>query len=441
MNQMLAQYKKLLSQFVSFKSISTDKTFQPEIEKTVRWLTKLLIKSHFKVKVIKGYGNPIVLATYVVDPRAETCLIYGHYDVQPAIKSEGWGSEPFKLAERQGKLYARGVVDNKGQILTHIIVLSQLIQQRSLGYNITLVIEGNEETGSEGIFEFVKKYKQALTSNFVLISDGEIVGVYPTIELGFRGTFNLTLTVRTSKTDLHSGIYGGAVPNAAQELSKFLALLYDRSNRIAIPRFYNGVDSITAEMLKNARSPAFDPRRFQKIAGVKKLLTEPKLEVYTQVGLRPTIQITGLKSGYIGEGYRNSIPSLASAKINVRLVKQQKPKQVIAAIRNFAKKKLPSYVDFSIETTGADEGVKLDTHNNYVQRAVKLLEAVYKQKAIKKYVGGTIPIVTLFAKELKVPQVLVPLANEDCGMHAPNENFRLANIYKGLTFSQLFFSK
>lgn len=441
MNKLFSDYKKLLSKFVSFKSVSTDRAFQAEIEKAVLWLKKLLEENRFKVKIIRGFGNPIVLASYAVSHNIETCLVYGHYDVQPAAKNEGWRKDPFELFEDRGRLYGRGVVDNKGQILIHIFAIANLIRQRRLAYNIKFLIEGNEETGSEGIFRFIKKYKQELASDFILISDGEIVGSYPTIELSFRGTFNLTLTVKTSNTDLHSGIYGGAVSNAAYELSKFLSLLYDRYNRVAIPGFYTGVDRITADILKNNKDDAFNLKRFQKIAGVKKLLTEPGFDAYTQVGLRPTIQITGIKSGYVGEGYRNSVPCLASAKINVRLVKNQNPRRIIAAIKNFAKRKFPSYVSFKIETTGADEGVKLDTNNDYVRQAIDALETVYRKKVAKHYVGGTLPIVTLFVRELKIPQVLVPLANEDCAMHAANENLKIANIQKGLAFSQLFFSK
>jgi len=253
MNKLFSDYKKLLSKFVSFKSVSTDRAFQAEIEKAVLWLKKLLEENRFKVKIIRGFGNPIVLASYEVSHNVETCLIYGHYDVQPAAKNEGWRKDPFELFENRGRLYGRGVVDNKGQILIHIFAIANLIRQRRLAYNIKFLIEGNEETGSEGIFRFIKKYKQELASDFILISDGEIVGSYPTIELSFRGTFNLTLTVKTSKTDLHSGIYGGAVSNAAYELSKFLSLLYDRYNRVAIPGFYTGVDRITADILKNNR--------------------------------------------------------------------------------------------------------------------------------------------------------------------------------------------
>jgi acetylornithine deacetylase/succinyl-diaminopimelate desuccinylase-like protein len=270
----------------------------------------------------------------------------------------------------------------------------------------------------------------------VLISDGEISGKNPVIELGFRGGFNVTFTIKTATNDLHSGIYGGAAPSAAYEMTKFLASLYDDDNKITIPQFYTDVQEI-----KEKSTIPFDEKEYEKITGAKTLKTEPEYDFHTQIGLRPTIQITGLQSGYVGNGYRNSIPSSATAKINFRLVKNQKAEVIVDLFENYCKKMTPDYVDGKLEFHHLHEGIKLDINNEYIHKAEKLLAESYGVPPLKKYSGGGLPIVTYFDDLLHVPQVLVPLANEDCNMHGVHENFDKKFLEKALDFSKKFFSK
>src|SRR3989344_5378141 len=244
-------YKSLLSEFVSFKSVSTDKAYISEIQKTVKWLEKLFSERGFSVEVIKGTRcNPVVFASYETESAKETVLVYGHYDVQPANKSDGWEKEPFWLNEKKGKLYARGVVDNKGQVLIHIFTVFELIKTQEIKYDVKFLIEGNEETSNDELADIIKKNKSKLKADYVLISDGEIP-YKPSIEYSLRGGFNVTLKYITAKNNLHSGIFGGAIPSASYELSKFLAKLYDKNNKVSIPGFYVGVDRITGEQVKS----------------------------------------------------------------------------------------------------------------------------------------------------------------------------------------------
>jgi acetylornithine deacetylase/succinyl-diaminopimelate desuccinylase-like protein len=433
-NLSMNTYLELLKQAISYRSVSTDSQFALQIEGMVTWLSETFQAHNFKVDRLEGYGNPIILASYIPDPQLQTCLIYGHYDVQPASIEEGWHSEPFEVHEDNQRIYARGIVDNKGQFLVHVATIFDLIKQNKLQYNIKFLIEGNEETGSPLISKCISDHKDKLKSDFVMISDGEISGQTPLIELGFRGGANSTLTIQTATNDLHSGIYGGAAPSAAHEMAKFIATIYDKDNRITVPNFYNDVLPV------EKTSAEFDKHEYEKITGAKATLTEPDYDVPTQVGLRPTIQVTGLHTGYTGDGYRNSIPATAMAKINFRLVKNQNPKEIVQQFKKYIADTLPDYVTHTFEISDPYEGIKLDVNNEYVHAAEKLLEKSFGKKPIRKYSGGGLPIVTLFHEHLKVPQVLVPLGNEDCNMHGANENFDKDILKKALDFSQRFFS-
>ena len=429
-------YINLLAAFISYKSISTDLSYKTEIQKTVAWLKNTFDMQNFTTQIIEGYDNPIVVAKYIANPSYKTCLIYGHYDVQPADITDGWDSEPFTLTQKNNRIFARGAIDNKGQIAIHIAAIFELIKENKLGHNITFMIEGNEETGSPFLSKFIQYYKQILDCDFIMISDGEITAQSPVIELGFRGGFNSTLNIQTASNDLHSGIYGGAAPSASHELSKFLASLFNEQNQVAIPHFYDNVEPIDGKM-----NIPFSQEEYSKITGAKALLTEPGIDYYNQTGLRPTLQITGIQSGYVEDGYKNIIPCKATAKINARLVKNQNPTKIAELLTQFIKDNLPSYVDHTFTITDPYEGIKLDVENEYVKKATQLLEKAYNKKPLYKYSGGGLPVVTEFDAVLGKPQVLVPFANEDCAMHGANENFDLKFAERAYNFSKSYFSQ
>src|SRR6185369_1034482 len=225
-------YKDLASEIIKFKSISTDPGCVGELKKTADWLKKLFLANKFKVDTwILGDSNPVVFASYELSAKdAETVLIYGHYDVQPAEKSDGWSADPFTLREGKGRLYGRGIVDNKGQFLVHVATVLNLIKRKELKYNVKFILEGNEETGSPNLGKIIESHKKELKSDLIIVSDGEIAGDTPTVEASFRGSFSTTVKYVTAKNNLHSGIYGGAVPNAAYELTKLVSKIYDNKN-------------------------------------------------------------------------------------------------------------------------------------------------------------------------------------------------------------------
>lgn len=441
MSDIFTQYKKQLSEFITYKSISTDKSYKSEIEGVVKWLEDTFKENEFAVNVVHGYGNPIVVARYEVSNLYETCLIYGHYDVQPANKEDGWRSDPFELIEDNGRLYARGVVDNKGQVLIHMATIFSLIKEKNLNQNIVFMIEGDEETGSPKMPQFIKDHAELLNADYALISDGER-GDVPTIEVGFRGGFNSTITISTANTDLHSGLYGGISPSAAHEMNLFLAKLFDQNYKVRIPGFYDLVEPISSDLLNQYQEVCFDTEQELQKTGTQAIVQpDAPLHPWLQVGLMPSVQVSGITSGYTGIGYRNGIPAVATAKINFRLVKNQDPNQIIKLFKDFVVENLPGYVKHQIEISDPYEGIKLDLNNKYIIHIQQTLMNLHKREPIYKYCGGGLPIVTLYSEILGIPVIPVSLGNDDCNMHGTNENFNIEFIKQGIGLSEELFSK
>lgn len=432
-------YRKLLDEFISFKSISTDPHYTKDITKTVEWLNMQFTKRGFKVTTIKGYGNPLVLAEVNVNPQAQTVLVYGHYDVQPADKNDGWKGDPFTVVEDKDKLYARGIIDNKGQILTHISSIFDLLSENKLKFNVKFLIEGDEETGSKNIRNFFEDHYKKLSADFILISDGETTGIHPCLDSSFRGAINMVITVKTSSKDNHSGLYGGSIPNAATELVNLLSKLHNENGELIIPGV-NAKKKFQPEILKNNKNIPYQTKDFIEIAGVKKRFNDGKIDFYTQTGFLTSAEITTLSAGYMGDGFRNAIPGEAIAKVNFRLAPDVSVKEFIPKLEKYIKSIKPNYLDVSLDPKTFNDGFFVDTQNEVAKNAKDLLANIYKTEVYDRPCGAIIPIVGLFIKYLSVPLVSIGLANEDCNMHGANENFRKSFLEKGLAFSKKFFS-
>lgn len=432
-------YKQLLTEFVALQSVSTDSDYLPEITKTVEWLTALFQAHQFEVTTLTSPKcNPVVVARYQVESRPTT-LIYGHYDVQPASLNQGWSNDPFTLTEANGRLLGRGVVDNKGQVLAHMVAIFDLIAQGQLQRNITFLIEGNEETANPALAGLIADNQKLLACDEIIVSDGEILGDRPTLEASLRGGFNMRVQVRTATTDLHSGITGGAVPNAAKVLSDLLAGLTDAKGGVTLPAFYADMKPIPPEAeLENRNLAAVVNPTTQY--GVQQFLSANNTDLYTQTGLYPSIEISGLRSGYTGEGYANIVPAAAEARLNVRTVGGQQGKKIIALLRDYFTETAPNYAEISTEIESPHEAVELDVTSPRAQAARKLLAKAYGAQPLLKYVGGSIPIVADFEQILGISPLLISLGNDDCNMHGADENFRVDLAKKALAFSQLWFS-
>ncbi|HUC87473.1 MAG TPA: M20/M25/M40 family metallo-hydrolase [Candidatus Saccharimonadales bacterium] len=438
----LDTYKQLLAEFVAFPSISTDSAYSSEITKTAGWLVKLLEGHGFAAETWSAPGiNPVVYGRYEVsDPKAATILVYGHYDVQPADEADGWQSAPFSLAERHNRLFGRGVVDNKGQILVHIATVAELIKSKQLAHNIIFLIEGNEETGSTGLSKLLQDHHEQLISDHILISDGEIP-YRPTIEASLRGGFNLRIHYRTAKTNLHSGIYGGGIPNAAQELSQLLGSLYDSHKRLTVPGFYDDVDAITSKQTAATEQLFVGKDRLQEITGAQSTLHHRDYPYGIATSLLPSLEVSGVQSGYTGAGFANIIPAEAEARLNVRIVASQRTHKVYSLLEDYIHKQTPAYVDCEVEMDMACEPIKLVIDSPIVTHTRKLLHQAYGKQPLFAYSGGSIPIVSDFKALFGKDCLLVNLGNDDCNMHGIDENFEIGLLEKGLAFSQLFFSQ
>lgn len=437
----MENYRKLLAQFVQLKSISTDPQYHPDIIKTTKWLKEQFEEHKYEVEIIEGYENPVVFASYTADPSYETVLVYGHYDVQPASMEDGWESDPFELVERGGKLIARGVVDNKGQVLAHMSATFDLIESGELKYNVKFLIEGNEETGGNGVGHLLEEQKEKFAADHVMISDGELP-YKPVITASFRGTFNLTLTYKTASMNLHSGLYGGTVPNAVEELSKLIAKLHDDQYMSAIPNFYEGQDKVTAADLESCRVMDRDKVDTIKHSGVKKVFGGEHDSFCANLGFTTMYTVTGLKSGYVGEGYSNIVPSIAEARFNFRIAASQDPADVFDRFEKFVKDNTPEYVDWEIiNKTDYTKPIRVDLNSPKHVEVMELMSEVYGGEVLVDYCGATIPVVVDFKEKTGVDPLLVSLGNDDCNMHGPNENFDLGLVEKALELSRRFFSK
>ncbi len=358
--------------------------------------------------------------------------------MQPASREEGWEKDPFSVNITPERIIARGVADNKGQTGIHLVTISELKNQEKLRYNVKILLEGDEESGSEGLERFLKENKEKLKADFILISDGELSLGYPTIELGFRGGFNCEIKLKTAETELHSGIYGGAVPSASFEALRLLSNLFVEEGQTILSSIREDLPEIPKELVEKNKEK-INPEEIRKLATTKTLYLRD-YDFYTTTGLFPAVIITGLEAGYTKEGFRNAVPPTATLKINFRLAPTQDPQKVIKELQEKVDQFVPPWVEKEVKTESPYKGVMLDKDNRFVERAANLLKEVFGAEPIYKYCGGGLPVVTHFHEILQIPQVLVPLANEDCRMHAVNENLKIDTVKKGIEFSLRFFS-
>jgi len=439
LNKIKKTYISLLSEFVSFKTVSTDPAFKKDIQNAVEWLSTLFKLKGFEVSLLKGKNtNPVICAKYTVDKKAKTVLVYGHYDVQPAHKSDGWKTDPFSLFKNKDRYIARGVVDNKGQILAHMVGVFNALEQKTLAYNVVFLIEGNEESGNDDLLGLLKKYKKHLSPDFILISDGEIVGQHPALDMSYRGGGNIKLTYKTSDNDRHSGLYGGAIPNAVFELATLVSKL-KLNNGVNFTDFYIGMSETSVEVQQQHKKLS-KIQNLQKLAGVKTLLTEKGISPHEQIGLKPTIEISGFSGGYTGGGFKNIVPGSAEVRINVRTVHPQNTDKIMSSIEKFISKNTPSYVDFEIEIENHGNPIYLDTNHEDLSGVKSLLADIYKKEVLCRSVGASIPVVAELQEVFDVPIAMVSLCNDDCNMHGINENFSEEHIMKALNFTNRYWN-
>jgi len=378
-------------------------------------------------------GHPIVYAEKIIDPALPTVLVYGHYDVQPADPLELWNSGPFDPVIKDGKIYARGSADDKGQFYMHVKALETMVQTGTLTTNIKFLIEGEEEVGSPNLATFVKANKALLDASVILISDTSMLSMEnPSIDIGVRGLSYIEVEVTGPNRDLHSGVYGGAVANPITMLSKMIASCHDENNHITIPGFYDDVvESSDLERAKMAEAP-FDASEYAKDLGVTELWGEKGYSSNERTGIRPTLEVNGIWGGYTGEGAKTVLPSKAFAKISCRLVPNQSSQKITEKIINYFTSIAPAGVTVKESEHHGGEPYMTPINSKEYQAAASAIAATFGKDPIPVRGGGSIPICALFEKELGLKIVFMGFGLDSDNLHSPNEKFDIVNFYKGI---------
>lgn len=429
-----------LFELLRFPSVSADPKYKNDVLKTADYIAeKLKTAGANNVEICPTAGNPIVYGEKIIDPTKPTVLVYGHYDVQPPEPLELWHTPPFEPTVRDGKIFARGACDDKGQMYMHVKAFEVMQQTDSLPCNIKFMIEGEEEVGSENLDVFVKANKEKLAADIILISDTAMISLEtPSLETGLRGLSYLEVEVVGPNRDLHSGVYGGAVANPATILAKMIASLHDENNHITIPGFYDDVVELSEEEREALNQAPFDENEYKEDLGVEELWGEKGYTSIERTGIRPTLEVNGIWGGYIGEGAKTVLPSKASAKISMRLVPNQQSAVITDLFQKHFERIAPKYVKVKVTPHHGGEPAVTPTDGIAYQAAEKAIEEAFGKAPIPCRGGGSIPIVALFEKELGLKTVLMGFGLDSDNLHSPNEKYDIANYFKGIETIPLF---
>ena len=387
------------------------------------------------VRLIETAGHPLVYADWLHAAGKPTVLVYGHYDVQPPDPLDEWLSPPFEPTERNGNLYARGAVDDKGQVVMQVKALESLLAaNKGLPLNVRVLFEGEEEVGGEGIAAYVASKPADLKADFALVSDTELFAPgLPTLCVGLRGMIYTELEVRGAKTDLHSGMYGGAAPNAFFSLAKILAGLKDENGHILIPGFYDDIIPPSVEELAAWQSLPFDEEQYRiHEVGSRTLVGEAGYSVLERTWARPTLDVHGIPGGFTGVGAKTVIPAKALAKVSMRLVPGMTPAKAFAQYKSYVDKIAPAGLDVDVRLIHSGEPCLIPVDNPYIQAATRALREVWGKETVFIRSGGSIPIVGDLARHLGLPSVMMGFGLPDDNLHAPNEKFNLHNFALGI---------
>lgn len=426
---------------IRFPSVSADPKYRPDVLNAADYVAQKLREAGAdNVEVCQTAGNPIVYGEKITDASQPTVLVYGHYDVQPPDPLELWVTPPFEPTLRDGKIYARGACDDKGQFYMHIKAFELMMQTGTLPCNVKFMIEGEEEVGSSNLSIFVKENKERLRADVVLISDTSMISMEnPSLETGLRGLSYLEVEVTGPNRDLHSGVYGGAVANPATILAKLIASLHDEDNHITIPGFYDEVIALTEDERRALNSAPYNEEDYKQDLGVDALWGEKGYSTFERTGTRPTLEVNGIWGGYIGEGAKTVLPSKACAKISMRLVPNQTSEKITELFTAHFTRIAPPYVKVKVTPHHGGDPVVTPTDSIAYKAAQKAIAEAFGKEPIPTRGGGSIPIVALFEAELGIKTVLMGFGLDSDALHSPNEKYDLYNYYKGIETIPLFY--
>ncbi len=445
MNNYIAQnrdrFLNELLDLLRIPSVSADSKFKGDMIKAAEYVRDRMAEAGAdRVEIYPTPGHPVVYGEKIIDPSLPTVLIYGHYDVQPADPYELWNTPPFEPTIRNERIYARGACDDKGQFYMHIKALETMLATDSLNCNVKMMIEGEEEIGSNHLELFVKEHKEMLQCDTILISDTSMIANdVPSIETGLRGLTYMEVEVVGANRDLHSGVYGGGVANPINVLCEMIASLKDEDGHITIPGFYDNVQELTAAERADLNAAPFDLDEYKKDLVIDDVAGEKGYTTIERTSVRPTLDVNGIWGGYIGEGAKTVLPSKANAKISMRLVPNQTDTEICALFTKHFESIAPASV--KVKVTPHHGGLPYVTPTDSIEyeAAALAMEESFGKKPIPTRGGGSIPIVALFEQELGQKSILMGFGLDIDALHSPNESYGLFNYYKGIETIPLFF--
>ena len=424
-----------LKSLLRIPSISTLPEHSSDCRKAAETLAAELRRIGFdNVHLKETKGHPLVYGEWLNAAGKPTVLVYGHYDVQPVDPVDEWHTPPFEPTERNGNIYARGAVDDKGQVWMQMKALESLLATGGLPLNVRVLFEGEEEVGGEGIASYVASKAADLKADFALVSDTEMFAAdLPTLCVGLRGMIYTELEVKGAKTDLHSGMYGGAAPNPFMALVHIISNLKDEHEHILIPGFYDNVQAPSREELEAWKSLPFDEEHYRKTeVGSNVLVGEDGFSILERTWARPTLEVHGMPGGFTGAGAKTVIPAKASAKVSMRLVPNMTPAESFAQYKSYVEKLAPKGVEVTVKLIHQGDPCIVPVNNPFIQASVRAMHEVWGKDTVFIRSGGSIPIVGDFDRHLGLPSVMMGFGLPDDNLHAPNEKFNLKNFRLGI---------
>ena len=441
-SRFLSELKDLLR----IPSVSTLPEHKDDVRRAAQFVADEMKRIGLEhVEIIPTEGHPLVYADWMHAAGKPTVLFYGHYDVQPPDPLEEWTSPPFEPTERNQNIYARGAVDDKGQMYMHLKALEALMKtgKNQLPVNVRMIVEGEEEVGGESIARFVREHSARLKADVALISDTELFAPdLPTLCVGLRGMVYTELEATGPMTDLHSGVYGGAAPNPMEALARIISKLKDDKGKVLVPGFYRDVKKPTAAELKAWKALPFNEETYRKTEVGSSVLTgERGYTVLERTWARPTLEVHGMPGGFIGAGGKTVIPARAAAKVSMRLVPDQRPDKIFKQYSQFVNKLVPRGIHLKIKQFSVADPIVVKTNNPFIKASTEAMKEVFHKDTVYIRSGGSIPIVADFEKHLKIPSVMMGFGLPDDNLHAPNEKFHIPNFYRGIESIILFLQR
>jgi acetylornithine deacetylase/succinyl-diaminopimelate desuccinylase-like protein len=428
------RFLKEMMELLKIPSVSAKKEHREDMKRCAQAVKESFINAGVdRAEVMQTEGFPVVFAEKIIDTNKPTVLVYGHYDVQPAEPLELWNTNPFEPVIKDGKVFARGSADDKGQFFMHVKALEMMVKTNTMFTNMKFLIEGEEEVGSPNLGKFVEEHKELLKADVILISDSSMISLEtPSLDIGVRGLSYIEVEVTGPERDLHSGTYGGSVANPITVLAKMIASCHDENNHVTIPGFYDDIVDVSDKERALLNEAPFDENVFKKETGAKELVGEKGYSTNERTGIRPTLEVNGIWGGYLGEGAKTVLPSKATAKISARLVPDQSSEKMTQKLINYFTSIAPSSVTVKAFEHHGGEPYLTPIDSKGYKAATRAIETTFRKSPVPVRGGGSIPICSILEKELDIKIIFMGFGLDSDNLHSPNEKYGIVNFDKGI---------